>query len=124
MKIAMRKMLWVALLVTCALTGCASMEEGPYRFPDGWRHAKVVEVLSGAEVKRPQFWTCLKGVAEQDRLRRTYVIANYRGVNRHQDRLVPLPDGEVLRPGDKVHLNVSSCDNAIVKRDEVGQRGP
>lgn len=123
MKIATRKRLWTTLLVASAVTGCASMEEGPYRFSDGWRHAKVVEVVPGADVKRPRFWECLRGVSEQDRLRRTYVIANYRGVNRHQDHLVPLPDGEVLRPGEKVHLNVSTCENAVVKRGDVSQRG-
>lgn len=114
--------LGVVLLVTSAIAGCASTEEGPFRFSDGWRHAKVVEVLPGADVKRPRFWGCLKGVSEQERLRRTYVVANYRGVNRHQDHLVPLPDGAVLRPGDKVHLNLSTCESAIVKRDDGSQR--
>lgn len=68
-------------------------------------------------MKRPGFWDCLKGIPEQDRLQRFYVIANYRGVSRHQDRLVPAPPGEALRPGDKVHLNVATCEGAIFRRE-------
>lgn len=109
------------ILVVGSVSGCASMDEEPYRFSDGWRHAKVVKVLQGIDVKRPGFWDCLKGVPEQERLQRTYVVANYRGVNRHQDRLVPAPSGETLRPGDRVHLNVGTCEGAIVKRDPTGQ---
>lgn len=108
-------------LLLLALAGCASMDEGSYKFSDGWRHATVAEILRGADVTRPRFWTCLRDVPELERSGRTYVVATYRGPHHRQSHLVSAPIGEVLRPGDKVHLNVSACENAIVKRDEARQ---
>lgn len=116
---AVRPMAGVLLLA--ALGGCASTEEGPYQFSDGWRHGTVEEILRGEDVKRPRFWTCLRDVPEPERLARTYVVASYRGPHHRQRHLVAAPAGESLRPGDKVHLHASACENAIVKRDEAKQ---
>jgi len=110
-----------AVLLLAALAGCASIDEAPYMFSEGWRDAKVVEVVSGADVNRPRFWKCLRDVPEQERLKRTYVIASYRGPHHRQQHLVSAPAGEALRPGDKVHLHASACENAIVRRDEPRQ---
>lgn len=111
----------VGVLLSAALSGCASTEEGPYQFSDGWRHATVEEILPGEDVKRPRFWSCLRDVPESERLARTYVVASYRGPHHRQRHLVAAPVGESLRPGDKVHLHASACENAIVKRDEAKQ---
>lgn len=112
----------LAVLLVAALAGCASMEDGPYKFSEGWRKARVVEVVSGADVKRPRFWTCLRGVPEQERLTRTYVIASYRGPHHRQQHLVSAPVEETVRPGDKVFLHASACENAIVKDNDAKPR--
>lgn len=112
----LRLQAFVVLLLTAA--GCASVDEGPYRFSEGWRDAKVVEVLRGADVKKPRFWRCLRSVPEEERLSRTYVVGKYRGPHHRQEHLVPAAPGQAFRPGDAVHLNVAACENAIVKREE------
>lgn len=111
-----RAALYGLVLAPLFLAGCATSPEGPYRFSDGWRDAKVVKVVSGSEITRLRFWDCLRDVLEAQRLSRTYVELEYRRMSRHAHRLVPLPEGMELQPGEKVHLNVSTCENALAKR--------
>lgn len=111
----------VLALLAGTATGCATVDEGPYKFSEGWRDARVEEVLSGAHVDRPRFWRCLKDVPEEERANRMYVIASYRGPHHRQKHLVSAPQGEALVPGDKVHLHASACENAIFRRAEARQ---
>ena len=104
--------------VLSAVAGCASMDEGPFKFSEGWRDARVEEVIAGSDIKNPRFWKCLRDIPQEERLRRTYVVGSYRGPHHRQKHLVAAPAGEALRPGDKVHLHASACENAIFKRDE------
>lgn len=109
------------VVVLSAAVGCASMDEGPFKFSEGWRDATVVEVLPGADVKNPRFWKCLRDMPEEERLRRTFVVGSYRGPHHRQKHLVSAPAAEALRPGDKVHLNAGACENAIVRREQARQ---
>lgn len=111
-----RVALYSLVLAALLLGGCATSPESPYRFSDGWREAKVVKVISGRDISRPGFWECLRDVPEAERLARTFVELEYRRMRRHAHRLVPLPAGLELQPGEKVHLNVSTCENSLVKR--------
>lgn len=108
--------LYSLVLAPLVFGGCATSAEGPYRFSEGWREAKVVKVVSGGDISRPEYWECIRKVPAAERLARTYVELEYRRMSRHAHHLVPLPAGLELQPGEKVHLNVSMCENALVKR--------
>jgi hypothetical protein len=110
-----RAALYGLVLAPLVLGGCATSPEGPYRFSDGWREAKVVKVVAGGDISRPRFWECIRKVPEAQRFARTYVELEYRRMSRHAHRLVPLPAGLEVQPGEKVHVNVSTCENALVK---------
>lgn len=109
-----------AVATTVAVSGCATVFEGKYRFSDGWRTATVVRAESGAAIKNPRFWECTRRLNEAELVSRDFVLLRYRGVNRTQNRLVPAVPGLDLQPGEKVYMNASSCDQAIVR---IGSQG-
>lgn len=100
---------------TLLLGGCATVDEHGHKFSEGWRTATVVRLLKGSEVERPRFWTCTRDVPEAQRLGRDYVVVSYRGVNRQQQHLTALSPDLALQPGEKVHVNVAACEQAIAK---------
>lgn len=103
-----------------SLAGCATVYEGKYEFSEGWRAATVVSVVPGAEIKDPGFWSCLRNVPEAERLSRTYVLLDYRSVNRHRKHMVPAPSGMQVVPGEKLYLNLSACEQSLAKRAAAG----
>lgn len=113
---------WFAMtLGAFSLAGCATVYEGKYEFSEGWRAATVVSVVTGAEIKDPGFWTCLRHVPEAERLSRTYVLLDYRNGSRHRKHMVPAPAGIQVVPGEKLYLNLSTCEQSLAKRTTPGQ---
>ena len=115
-----------AALAAVLLAACASQRPQDYSFADGWRRGKVESIVAGAELRRPQFWNCTRGRGAALR-NRTYAIVSYEQVpQRNRRHLVQLPAGSQLAAGDKVYVNLSACEHAIVERDarsDVRQRG-
>ena len=115
----------VAAVMVTALSGCATVFEGKYKFSDGWRTATVVRAATGDSIKNPRFWECTRRLTEAELVSRDFVLLRYRGVNRAENRMVPAVPGLELQPGEKVYLNLSTCEQAIVKRATPGPRvGP
>ncbi|TWO68000.1 hypothetical protein FN976_23925 [Caenimonas sedimenti] len=107
---------------TSLLSGCATVDEHGHRFSEGWRNATVVRLLKGSEIERPRFWTCTRDVPEAQRLGRDYVVVSYRGVNRQQQHLAAVAPDLSLQPGEKVHVNVTACEQAVAKHSP-GKQG-
>ena len=104
----------VALL---ALAGCASdLFEGKYAFSEGWRKATVLRVEQGSAVEDPRFWSCLRNVPVAATANRSYVVVAYHQTSRHRKHLVEAPPDMQLGPGDNVYVNLSRCDDAVVRR--------
>ena len=98
------------------LNGCASSDEGPYDFSQGWRKASVLEISSGQDVRNPNFWRCLRQSTPSERLAGRYAVVSYHSIRSSTKHLVPVPNGLVLRPGDEVFVNIDRCDNALARR--------
>lgn len=75
---------------------------------------------SGTTIKNPRFWECTRGLTETELVSRDFVLLRYRGVNRTENRMVPAVPGLDLQPGEKVYLNASTCEQAIVR---IGRQG-
>lgn len=103
------------------IAGCATTYEGKYKFSDGWRMATVLRTATGASIENPRFWECTRQFSEAELISRDFVLLRYRrDVNRNQNRMVPIVPGMDLQSGEKVYLNVSTCEQAIVKRTTHG----
>ena len=112
---------WLAAAATAtAVSGCATVFEGKYKFSDGWRQGTVVRAESGASIKNPRFWECTRGLSEAELVSRDFVLLRYRGVNRTQNRMVLAVPGLDLQPGEKVYLNAATCEQAVVR---IGRQG-
>jgi hypothetical protein len=105
-------------LAGLALTGCASDNfEGKYDFHQGWRRGTVVKVVNGAQLERPNFWMCTRGLSESQRSSTDYAIVSYRGVDRQQTFAAALAPGATAKPEDKVYINLSDCSQPPVRRE-------
>lgn len=96
-----------------ALGGCATSQEGPYPFSQGWREARVERVLDADELEKPWFWSCTRGTSASQREGHRYVILSFRSFGRRQYSLVEHEAGMNLRPRHQVYLQVSACRNAV-----------
>lgn len=113
---------WLAAVASAtSISGCATVFEGKYKFSDGWRRATVVRAESGTSIKNPRFWECTRRVTEAELVSRDFVLLRFRGVNRAETRMVPAVPGLDLLPGEKVYLNLSTCEQAIVKVTALGR---
>ena len=105
--------------VVLLLTACASTPEGPYRFSEGWRKARVERVVQGADINKPRFWECTRKTSVQERSERVYALLSYRSMHHRRTRMVPLTDAASVRPGEVVFTNVSRCEDSIARSSFV-----
>ena len=106
-------------VVALLLAACASTPEGPYRFSEGWRRARVERVVQGADIDKPKFWECTRKTSAQERSERVYALLSYRSMHHRRTRVVPLTDSTSVRPGDVVYTNVSRCEESIARTARV-----
>jgi hypothetical protein len=99
---------------TALVAGCSTVYENKYEFRDGWRKGEVVRITVGEAIQRPVFWNCTRKTTAEQRSGRQYAVVAYRQVPyRPRQHLVPLPSGVLLHPGQRVYVNVGTCENAI-----------
>lgn len=112
------KYTWIAIvgLLAFSLMGCSTVYEGKYDFNDGWREAKVIQIGSSDEIKRPQFSDCRKALLPNQPGVDKFVVLSYKHLTRPRMRVVPLKQSDSVRPGDLVYMNVLSCDVPLVLR--------
>lgn len=112
---AVQSRLCVMGAVVFLLTACASTPEGPYRFSEGWRKARVEHVVQGEDINKPRFWECTRKASAQERSERVYALLSYRSGHHRRTRMVPLADATAVRPGDVVYTDVSRCEDSIAR---------
>jgi hypothetical protein len=129
-----RFLIWYRLLATpapaglillvaaaAALSGCSSMFENKYDFREGWRRGEVLQIMDGHAVQRPRFWQCTRSLGAEERAGRRFVVLAYHQVPyRARRHLVAVPPDLELRPGQRVYVNVSQCENAIALAAPAG----
>lgn len=101
---------WAALEL---VAGCASTEEGPYRFSDGWRKARVERIVQGSTLEKPSFWPCTRHTSLEERSQRTYAVVAYRDMHHTRRHLVQLTPEYSVRTGVEVYANISKCEYAL-----------
>jgi hypothetical protein len=106
-----------ALLVA----GCATTDEGPYRWSEGWRQARVERLVQGAGIENPRFWRCTRHTAVEERSKNVYALLSYRDMHHKRHRMVPISDGLAVGPGDNVYANISRCADSLVPVAAVGR---
>lgn len=103
------------------VAGCATTDEGPYRWSEGWREARVERVVQGAEIENPRFWRCTRQTALEERSKNIYALVSYRDMHHKRRRMVPLSEGVAIRAGDDVYANISRCADSLVPVAAVGR---
>lgn len=107
----------VAVVTGVLLGGCAAtVYEGKYQFNEGWRAAKVVEVLSASEMERPRFYDCVRDSSAEQLASTKFAVVKYRNMSRTQRRAVPLAPGQAFLAGETVYVQVGRCDVPLVRR--------
>jgi len=99
-----------------ALTGCASTDQSPYAWSQGWRKAEVLAVQTAAEMERPGFSSCVRSASSHQLATTRFAVVKYRQMSRTQRRAVPLQAGEKVAPGDAVYVKADDCSTPIVHR--------
>jgi hypothetical protein len=100
------------------LSGCAAtVYDGKYDWSEGWRSAEVVEVAAASEMERPRFYDCVRRATPEKLATTKFAVVKYRSMSRTQRRAVPLAQGQTLRAGDPVLVQVETCDPAVERRD-------
>lgn len=107
----------ICLAATVLLAGCSTTaDEGMYKFSEGWRKARVERVLTAEELRKPRAWECTRHTTADQRRGHIYAILSYRQPPNTRRHLVSVTADDDLRAGEKVYLNLSTCENAIVRR--------
>lgn len=96
------------------MAGCATSDEGPYRWSEGWRQARVERIVHGADIENPRFWRCTRHTAAEERSKNMYALLSYREMHHRRRRMVPLSDVLAIRAGSDVYANISKCSDSIV----------
>lgn len=118
------KLLFTLVSGLLLLGGCATVDEGEYRFSQGWRQARVERLVSANELDKPWFWKCTRGTSEAQRQGHEYVVLSYRAFGRRQYRLVERETQQTLSPQQPVYLRASACQNAVVVPQTTGIGSP
>lgn len=105
-----------ALGLTLVLPGCTTLYEGKYDFRDGWRQAKVTQVLPASQLERPEFFACVRRASANQRANEPFLILTYKKFLRTAERAIVLPQTPQLTLGETVYVNISSCDGPVAKR--------
>jgi hypothetical protein len=93
--------------------GCASTDDGLYRFSDGWREARIERILQGADIEEPSLWSCTRHTSAEERSQRSYAVVVYRGTRHKRRYLVEIERQSSMAVGDAVYANTSKCVGAI-----------
>ena len=106
----------VFLLVTAGIVGAIFLQSTRARFLQGWRPGQVVEIDLGTAIHVPSSKDCLQQASPETRATQRYVVVLYPStLRRYRNRVVPLPKGLDLRPGDRVQVNIDRCEDALVR---------
>jgi hypothetical protein len=108
----------LSLATLAVVSGCSTLYEGKYDFRDGWRKARVVQIIQGAAVVRPEYWQCWRDAPSTSRGERRYALLLYSRFGRERQRMVPVPSGLELQKNETVYVNLNRCEGAIVKQGE------
>ena len=104
------------------LVGCASTDEGPFPFSDGWRKARVERIVQGADIEKPSFWRCTRHTTAAERSKEVYALISYRDMHHRRRRMASITDALAVRPGEEVYANISRCSDSIVHADALSPR--
>lgn len=98
-----------------ALGGCATSDEGPFAWSEGWRKGEVVEVVKPADMERPRFYKCAREADAQE-FKSDFVVVKYLERGRAKRTAVPAPPGQRMQQGDYVYVNLGDCRLPAVAR--------
>ena len=99
-----------------AISGCATVYEDRYAFNEGWRKARVEEVGLASELRLTASTGCRSSVPPEQLMHRNFARLSYSNVGHRRTRIVPVPTGVTLTPGDAVYLKIGSCSNEAIVR--------
>lgn len=108
------------MLAVMALTGCATVYEGKYSWSDGWRKAEVLKVGTAGEVGRRNYSGCAGKVSDAASSADSFAVLSYSEMGRKRHRVVALRPGDRARAGDRVYVNLASCDAPLPPRVVAG----
>ena len=108
-----------ALAAMALLSGCTTIYEGRYDFQDGWRKGEVVEVGTAETLALKRQGDCRKDGATYAP-QAHYAVVKYRSNRRSASRVVPVPEGRVVKAGDLVYLKLKDCNAALPPRTAAG----
>ena len=104
--------------VLALLSGCTTVYEGKYRRADGWRRGTVLQVVSGEQLERPQYFTCTRHLSPEQRASNRYVMVRYVEYHQNNYYAAEAPADQLLQVGGRVYVNVYQCRDALIARLE------
>ena len=96
-----------------ALSGCTTPYEGKYDFYEGWRNAKVVQLVGANEFTKYDYADCRKTASPEQLAIDRFAAVSYRGGRHHRTRIVAFAAGAALNVGDAVYVNPGRCLAAV-----------
>lgn len=105
----------VLIVLPVILSACATADDGPFSWYEGWRKAEVLEVARPADMQRPRFFKCIRNADPRDSAA-TFVVVKYLERGRAKRTAVHAPAGDAFRVGDLVFVNIGDCSLPPVRR--------
>lgn len=96
-----------------ALSGCTTPYEGKYDFYEGWRKAKVEQLVAVGEVTKYDYVDCRRTASPMQLAADRFAAVSYRGVRHYRTRIVAFAAGSALKVGDSVYVNPGRCLAAL-----------
>lgn len=102
------------LVALGCVTGCAALYEGKYDWDEGWRVGWVRQLGTGATLAGKVAEECRREPLPAGVAQAPYVEVAYRSEGRWpRYRVVPVPNGMTIKEGQKVYVNLRSCDALV-----------
>lgn len=111
----MSKVLFIPLALVLSCAACSILYEGKYARDDGWRHGKVFEVASGAELAQAGWRDCRKGLPAAE-LSGQFATVEFFGSHRLSSITVPVRENAGFARGDRVYVDISDCKVGLEAR--------
>ena len=103
------------LLLTLPLlnAACASLDNGPNKFSEGWRPGVIEEVSTAGVLAKHKPDDCRDEAGASYPASAPFALVSYRSNRIKKHRMMPVPNGMAPKVGDAVLVSLRECSSGL-----------
>lgn len=86
----------------------------PYDFREGWRDGVVVRVGNTEQMGKQKYSDCRESMSAEQIASGRFVLISFSHFGRSHLHVAPVKENHTLQAGERLHVNVSKCDEPLV----------